>query len=281
MGKSPPGGPEVVKEPLGADGCERDLPGEILSPQLPSSPGSEVCNGYVSTGRFLSPDSEVSGFSSSLLSTQSSSTFSGSSSGRARPTPGSPLGDHHPDSFSASDFLTNPLDPRNAGNIRVKIADLGNACWVYKHFTEDVQTRQYRSLEVLLGAGYGPPADIWSTACMAFELLTGDYLFEPHSGEDYTRDEDHIAHMIELLGNIPVQFALSGRYSREFFNRRGDLRHIKQLKPWPLYEVLVEKYDWPLELAAQFTQFLLPMLEYVPEHRATALDCLRHPWLSS
>ncbi|XP_062891485.1 SRSF protein kinase 3 isoform X1 [Mobula hypostoma] len=256
-GKSPPGGPEVAKEPLGADGCERDLPGEILSPQLPSSPGSEVCNGYVSTGRFLSPDSEVSGFSSSLLSTQSSSTFSGSSSSRARPTPGSPLGDHHPDSFSASDFLMNPLDPRNAGNIRVKIADLGNACWVYKHFTEDVQTRQYRSLEVLLGAGYGPPADIWSTACMAFELLTGDYLFEPHSGEDYTRDEDHIAHMIELLGNIPVQFALSGRYSREFFNRRG---------PWsdPHLEYWLPHYRKDVEaikgVQRRFTR-ILPGLE--------------------
>lgn len=23
----------------------------------------------------------------------------------------------------------------------------------------------------------------------AFELATGDYLFEPHSGEDYSRDE--------------------------------------------------------------------------------------------
>lgn len=64
----------------------------------------------------------------------------------------------------------------------VKIADLGNACWTYHHFTEDIQTRQYRSLEVLIGSGYGTPADIWSTACMAFELATGDYLFEPHSG---------------------------------------------------------------------------------------------------
>ncbi|XP_072350509.1 SRSF protein kinase 3-like isoform X1 [Scyliorhinus torazame] len=174
-----------------------------------------------------------------------------------------------------------PLEPLNADKIRVKIADLGNACWVYKHFTEDIQTRQYRSLEVLLGAGYGPPADIWSTACMAFELATGDYLFEPHCGEDYTRDEDHIAHMIELLGNIPAHFALSGRYSREFFNRRGDLRHIKKLKLWTLYEVLVEKYEWSFELAAQFTQFLLPMLEFVPERRACASDCLNHPWLCS
>ena len=35
--------------------------------------------------------------------------------------------------------------------LTVKIADLGNACWVHHHFTEDIQTRQYRSLEVLLG----------------------------------------------------------------------------------------------------------------------------------
>lgn len=115
----------------------------------------------------------------------------------------------------------NPLEPQNADKIKIKIADLGNACWVHKHFTEDIQTRQYRAVEVLIGAEYGPPADIWSTACMAFELATGDYLFEPHSGEDYSRDEDHIAHIVELLGDIPPAFALSGRYSREFFNRRG------------------------------------------------------------
>ena len=36
-------------------------------------------------------------------------------------------------------------------NLKVKIADLGNACWVHHHFTEDIQTRQYRSLEVLIG----------------------------------------------------------------------------------------------------------------------------------
>ena len=36
-------------------------------------------------------------------------------------------------------------------DLKVKIADLGNACWVHHHFTEDIQTRQYRSLEVLIG----------------------------------------------------------------------------------------------------------------------------------
>ena len=40
----------------------------------------------------------------------------------------------------------------------------------YHHFTEDIQTRQYRCLEVLIGASYGPPADVWSTACMVGAL---------------------------------------------------------------------------------------------------------------
>ncbi|XP_029102220.1 SRSF protein kinase 2-like isoform X3 [Scleropages formosus] len=231
---------------------------------------------------------------------------------RSRTVSSSSTGDTPKAKVRAADLLVNPLDPRNADSLRVKIADLGNACWVHKHFTEDIQTRQYRAIEVLIGAGYSTPADIWSTACMAFELATGDYLFEPHSGEDYSRDEDHIAHIIELLGCIPRHFALSGKYSREFFNRRdhialiiellgkvprkvaaagkysrefftkkGELRHITKLKPWSLFDVLVEKYGWPPEEAGHFTHFLLPMLEMVPEKRASAGECLRHPWLNS
>uniref|UniRef100_A0A8C7ZST5 non-specific serine/threonine protein kinase n=1 Tax=Oryzias sinensis TaxID=183150 RepID=A0A8C7ZST5_9TELE len=182
--------------------------------------------------------------------------------------------------LTAGSLLINPLEPVNADKIKVKIADLGNACWVHKHFTEDIQTRQYRSLEVLIGSGYSTPADIWSTACMAFELATGDYLFEPHSGEDYSRDEDHLALMIELLGKIPRHYALSGKYSQEYFTKRGDLKHITKLKPWGLLEVLVDKYEWPREEAESFTDFLLPMLEMVPEKRATAAECLRHPWIA-
>uniref|UniRef100_A0A8D0L9T8 non-specific serine/threonine protein kinase n=1 Tax=Sphenodon punctatus TaxID=8508 RepID=A0A8D0L9T8_SPHPU len=182
---------------------------------------------------------------------------------------------------TAGNLLLNPLEPRNADMLKVKIADLGNACWVHKHFTEDIQTRQYRSLEVLIGAGYNTPADIWSTACMAFELATGDYLFEPHSGEDYSRDEDHIALIIELLGKIPRKLIVAGKYSKEFFTKKGDLKHITKLKPWGLFEVLVEKYEWSQEDAAAFTDFLLPMLELIPEKRATAAECLRHPWLTS
>lgn len=74
-----------------------------------------------------------------------------------------------------------------------KIADLGNACWTHRQFSCDIQTRQYRSPEVLLSAGYDTSADIWSLACLIFELVTGDYLFDPKGSEEFSRDEDHVA----------------------------------------------------------------------------------------
>ncbi|XP_030373404.1 SRSF protein kinase 3 isoform X5 [Scaptodrosophila lebanonensis] len=167
----------------------------------------------------------------------------------------------------------------NNSNVRVKIADLGNACYDYHHFTEDIQTRQYRSIEVLLGAPYNYTADIWSTACLAFELATGDYLFDPHAGESYTRDEDHLAHIVELLGSIPQSVILRGKHGLKYFTSYGSLRNITKLKPWSLLNVLIEKYDWDPVEAKKFSDFLLPMLEYNPVIRASAAECLQHPWL--
>lgn len=115
---------------------------------------------------------------------------------------------------------------------------------------------------------------------MAFELATGDYLFEPHAGENYDRDDDHLAHIIELLGPIPKEIALGGRLSAVLFSKRGELRNISGLKPWALVEVLTEKYEWSQEQAAEFSSFLRPMLEYDPSKRATAAECLKHSWLS-
>ncbi|KAM9758824.1 SRSF protein kinase 3-like isoform 2-T3 [Menidia menidia] len=180
-----------------------------------------------------------------------------------------------------SDVPLDLLKPQNADKILIKIADLGNACWVHKHFTEDIQTCQYRSVEVLIGASYDTPADIWSTACMAFELATGDYLFDPQSGAAFSREEDHIAHIIELLGPLPSQFALSGKNSKRFFNRKGQLRRISKLKPWSLLEILLDKYEWLREDAVEFSSFLSTMLELLPEKRATAAQCLKHPWMAS
>jgi len=57
-----------------------------------------------------------------------------------------------------------------------------------------------------------------------FELLTGgDYLFDPASGSRYSKDDDHIAQIIELVGDFPKSLAFSGKYSPDFFSRKGTM----------------------------------------------------------
>ncbi|XP_066320391.1 uncharacterized protein [Miscanthus floridulus] len=164
-------------------------------------------------------------------------------------------------------------------DLKCKLVDFGNACWTYKQFTSDIQTRQYRCPEVILGSKYSTSADLWSFACICFELATGDVLFDPHSGDNFDRDEDHLALMMELLGMMPRKIALGGRYSRDFFNRYGDLRHIRRLRFWPLNKVLMEKYEFTEVNAIGMADFLVPILDFVPEKRPTAAQLLQHPWL--
>jgi len=162
---------------------------------------------------------------------------------------------------------------------RAVVVDLGNACWTHRHFSEDIQTRQYRCPEVLVGSSYDTSADVWSLGCITFELLTGDLLFDPRAGEDYDRDEDHLAMFQELLGKMPKNLALGGKYSKNFFDRKGNLKHIKQLKFWPMHEVLHEKYRFSREDSEEIGNFISPLLDFDPGTRATALDALRSSWL--
>ncbi|CAE6434291.1 unnamed protein product [Rhizoctonia solani] len=162
------------------------------------------------------------------------------------------------------------LDPAAlAERITVKIADLGNACWTDHHFTDDIQTRQYRCPEVILGAKWGTSADVWSAACVIFELLTGgDYLFDPQSGTKYSKDDDHIAQIIELLGEFPKSIAFS-----------GELRHIHKLRFWPMESVLHDKYLLARADSDLIASFLTPMMQLNPDKRARAIDMVNHPWL--
>lgn len=173
-----------------------------------------------------------------------------------------------------------------SSHFRAKLVDLGNACPEARPFTDDIQTIEYRCPEVVLGAGFNSKADLWSAACMAFELITGEYLFDPQEGRDsegttvvYERDEDLLALQQELLGVIPLHLAVRGKMSQKLMTDEGRLRRIPSLKFWNLEDVLVDKYCVPKNEAAEIAEFLLPMLKYDPEDRASAAEMLRHPWL--
>ncbi|KAF1438604.1 Serine/threonine-protein kinase SRPK, partial [Spheniscus demersus] len=203
--------------------------------------------------------------------------------------------------------LGNRLEESDLMSMEVKIADLGSACWTYKPFSKEIQTQPYRALEVLLGLDYGTPADIWSTGCLAFEMATGERLFDPQPGKYFSRDDgrtpsvlfislpeasqslnldvslclDHVARIIELLGRIPPQIAFSWNKSTKFFSRPGALLRISRLSPRSLHSILAERHNWTKHEVTPFTGFLLPALQYAPERRATAAQCLQHAWLSA
>lgn len=134
---------------------------------------------------------------------------------------------------------------------------------------------------MILGAPFNSSADIWSTACLAFELATGDYLFDPHASDTYNRDEDHLAHIIELIGVIPTNLIFRGKLGKRYFcSTTGSLHNIEKLKPWGLERVLCEKYEWDATEAKAAADFLLAMLDFNPLLRASAKDCLEHPFLN-
>ena len=74
---------------------------------------------------------------------------------------------------------------------------------------------------------------------MAFELATGDFLFEPHSGESWSRDEDHIALITELVGNLPKKCIMHGTYSKGNFSSVKKQYQLRLIDT-PFFAIFVE-----------------------------------------
>lgn len=98
------------------------------------------------------------------------------------------------------------LDENPAGG-RVKIIDFG--CSVFhqgQHHHRYVQSRWYRAPEVILGATYGCPIDMWSLGCILAELYKGTPLFPGGDQPTLTSRSDHhdmLLRFVELLGPLP------------------------------------------------------------------------------
>ena len=63
----------------------------------------------------------------------------------------------------------------------IKIIDFGNAFFYEPHKTKYIQSRYYRSPEIILGFPYSTAIDMWSVGCIMYELHTGKPLFNGQS----------------------------------------------------------------------------------------------------
>ena len=80
----------------------------------------------------------------------------------------------------------------------IKIIDFGSSCFSSKKMYSYIQSRFYRSPEVLLGLPYNHKIDVWSLGCVLVEMHTGEPLF---GGID---QEDQMCRIVDVLGMPPV-----------------------------------------------------------------------------
>ncbi|XP_042515124.1 dual specificity protein kinase YAK1 homolog [Macadamia integrifolia] len=100
--------------------------------------------------------------------------------------------------------------------VEIKIIDFGSACMEDRTVYSYIQSRYYRSPEVVLGYQYTTAIDMWSFGCIVAELFLGLPLFPGASEFDLLR------RMIEILGGQPPDHVLKeAKNTNKFFKRVG------------------------------------------------------------
>ncbi|XP_057969956.1 dual specificity protein kinase YAK1 homolog isoform X2 [Malania oleifera] len=104
----------------------------------------------------------------------------------------------------------------------VKIIDFGSACMEDRTVYSYIQSRYYRSPEVLLGYQYTTAIDMWSFGCIVAELFLGLPLFPGASEFDLLR------RMIEILGGQPPDHVLrEAKNTSKYFKCIGSVHVVE------------------------------------------------------
>ncbi|KAL4943337.1 hypothetical protein BDV06DRAFT_234751 [Aspergillus oleicola] len=173
-------------------------------------------------------------------------------------------------------------------DIHIRIIDFGVASWRNRHLSELIQSPALRAPEVTIGAPWDTGVDIWSLGCIIVELVQGFVLFSGEASQKgtWTAEDDHLARITEVLGNLPLEFIRKGKRAGHFFDEKGNLRRIPYLKPTSLKCLLdgetkpfLRPADMPKTEFPVFIDFIRSMLEIDPASRKSAAELLRHEWV--
>ncbi|XP_076017481.1 dual specificity tyrosine-phosphorylation-regulated kinase 1A-like isoform X2 [Genypterus blacodes] len=114
----------------------------------------------------------------------------------------------------------------------IKIIDFGSSCQLGQTIYQYIQSRFYRSPEVLLGMPYELAIDVWSLGCILVEMHTGEPLF---SG---TNEVDQMNKIVEVLGVPPSHILDQAPKTRKFFEKIADSAwSVKKTKDGKRYKL--------------------------------------------
>lgn len=136
-----------------------------------------------------------------------------------------------------------------------------------------IQSRFYRSPEVILGMTYGMAIDMWSLGCILAELYTGYPLFP---GEN---EQEQLACIMEVFGPPEKYLVEKSARKKLFFDSNGKPKPVvssKGKRRRPSTKTLAQALNCGDEA---FVDFITRCMRWSPDLRMTPEEALQHPFI--
>ena len=156
----------------------------------------------------------------------------------------------------------------------IRVIDFGSSCFENEKVYTYIQSRFYRSPEVILGMSYGMPIDMWSLGCILAELYTGYPIFP---GEN---EQEQLACIMEVFGPPEKHLIEKSTRKKLFFDSLGKPRltvSSKGRRRRPSSKELRQVLKCDDEA---FLDFISRCLRWDPSRRLSPHDALRHEFLT-
>ena len=156
----------------------------------------------------------------------------------------------------------------------IKVIDFGSSCLENEKVYTYIQSRFYRSPEVILGMTYGMPIDMWSLGCILAELLTGYPIFP---GEN---EQEQLACIMEVFGPPEKHLIEKSTRKKLFFDSLGKPRltvSSKGKRRRPSSKTLQQALKCDDEA---FLDFISRCLRWDPDRRLKPDEAFRHEFIT-
>jgi len=157
----------------------------------------------------------------------------------------------------------------------IKVIDFGSSCFDHERVHSYIQSRFYRSPEVILGLSYGTAIDMWSLGCILAELHTGQPLFPGHC------EKEQLMYQMQTMG-IPSLNVLNKAKRRDnFFSPGLKPLHVTDRKgrvKAPGTKTLTSMVGTEDK---DYIDFLEKCLTWDPAIRMTPAQAMAHPFIAS
>ena len=156
----------------------------------------------------------------------------------------------------------------------IKVIDFGSSCLENEKVYTYIQSRFYRSPEVILGMTYGMPIDMWSLGCILAELLTGYPIFP---GEN---EQEQLACIMEVFGPPEKHLIEKSTRKKLFFDSLGKPRitvSSKGKRRRPSSKSLQQALKCEDET---FLDFITRCLRWDPDRRLKPDEAINHEFIT-